>query len=546
MDISHRTAHDLIQQLTSLRVSLAAYIMAMANENDNGTNNYSNTNNNTSMTPTTTKTTMANTNTWPFIMIENFEQQMELHLKQLDALSISISPYVSTTLRTEWEKFSIRHQENIGIEEKNITSSFNSNNGSSIIDDENNTIVDDNNDPIDVVVMRGDQNQTTNQTTSITNGTNGTNTTQFTNLTYIASGGIVPFIYRKYDNGTIYYDENDDNNDGYYPLWQSSPLSQFESDINYNLLDDESFSNAEQTLTNRRQSVVISPPSMLEGFFVKKFYDSQIATSTSGNVKFPCSTFHIPLYDGFDDASSEMVGILSTTFSWEVFYKNILDDTIESLIMYVEDSCGPTYKFFIDGPEIYFDGMGNHQDYSNQAPNVQVSSAALPFAFTHGCNVKIHLFPSEDMITSITESSNQTLIVPIVTVSIFLCTFGLFLLYDRLVKRSYKKSVKKVERSKSLVESMFPSNIRERVLDIDRDKTDKSTTLSRCGSISIAKPIADLHPNTTVLFADIANFTAWSSVREPAQVFTLLETLYTAFDKLAKRFQIFKVETIGT
>ena len=154
------------------------------------------------------------------------------------------------------------------------------------------------------------------------------------------------------------------------------------------------------------------------------------------------------------------------------------------------------------------------------------------------------------MIANFTESSNiETYIVTGVTLSIFLCTFGLFLLYDRLVKKSYKKSVKKVERSRSLIESMFPSkNIRDRLLDYDRDRTEKSAP-SRCGSstisVSIAKPIADLHPNTTVLFADIANFTAWSSVREPAQVFTLLETLYTTFDKLAKRFKIFKVETIG-
>ena len=48
-----------------------------------------------------------------------------------------------------------------------------------------------------------------------------------------------------------------------------------------------------------------------------------------------------------------------------------------------------------------------------------------------------------------------------------------------------------------------------------------------------------------VQFADIAGFTAWSSVREPYQVFTLLETLYAAFDAIAKKRRIFKVETIG-
>jgi class 3 adenylate cyclase len=47
------------------------------------------------------------------------------------------------------------------------------------------------------------------------------------------------------------------------------------------------------------------------------------------------------------------------------------------------------------------------------------------------------------------------------------------------------------------------------------------------------------------VFADIAGFTAWSSVREPTQVFTLLEAIYGAFDAIANRRGVFKVETIG-
>jgi len=47
------------------------------------------------------------------------------------------------------------------------------------------------------------------------------------------------------------------------------------------------------------------------------------------------------------------------------------------------------------------------------------------------------------------------------------------------------------------------------------------------------------------MFADLSGFTAWSSAREPSQVFTLLETIYSAFDKMAHRRKIFKVETVG-
>lgn len=37
---------------------------------------------------------------------------------------------------------------------------------------------------------------------------------------------------------------------------------------------------------------------------------------------------------------------------------------------------------------------------------------------------------------------------------------------------------------------------------------------------------------------------AWSSVREPSDVFHLLETVYQAFDECAKRRRVFKVETV--
>eukprot|EP00980_Cylindrotheca_fusiformis_P011171 scaffold2563_cov124-Cylindrotheca_fusiformis.AAC.2 len=59
------------------------------------------------------------------------------------------------------------------------------------------------------------------------------------------------------------------------------------------------------------------------------------------------------------------------------------------------------------------------------------------------------------------------------------------------------------------------------------------------------KPIADLFPHCTVLFSDIEGFTAWSSEREPEQVFTLLQTIFQAFDRLARKRDIFKVEAIG-
>ena len=56
-----------------------------------------------------------------------------------------------------------------------------------------------------------------------------------------------------------------------------------------------------------------------------------------------------------------------------------------------------------------------------------------------------------------------------------------------------------------------------------------------------SRPIASLFTDTTVFFADIQGFTAWSSARSPTEVFELLEAIYSAFDAIASKRGVYKV-----
>lgn len=152
-----------------------------------------------------------------------------------------------------------------------------------------------------------------------------------------------------------------------------------------------------------------------------------------------------------------------------------------------------------------------------------------------------------------------------------------FLFYDYFVRRRNEKVVSAAARSDKILSSLFPKNVRERLFAESEEaeqlkkgnkrnnnkKVPKSRLNSYLASGELSanpgddsshhgsshafkgKPIADLFPETTLFFGDIAGFTAWSSMREPSQVFTLLETLYAAFDEIAKRRRVFKVETVG-
>ena len=48
-----------------------------------------------------------------------------------------------------------------------------------------------------------------------------------------------------------------------------------------------------------------------------------------------------------------------------------------------------------------------------------------------------------------------------------------------------------------------------------------------------------------IIVRSISGFTAWSSRRDPSQVFALLEAVFQSFDRLARARSVLKVETVG-
>jgi hypothetical protein len=114
--------------------------------------------------------------------------------------------------------------------------------------------------------------------------------------------------------------------------------------------------------------------------------------------------------------------------------------------------------------------------------------------------------------------------------------------------------------SNAIVSSLFPEAVKKRLMETQAKEQLSDDTLPKGklkaflkdgsnhvnavvwengGSddftVKNAKQIAELFPDTTIMFADIAGFTAWASSREPSHVFTLLETLYGAFDRQARK-----------
>jgi len=263
---------------------------------------------------------------------------------------------------------------------------------------------------------------------------------------------------------------------------------------------------------------------------------------------------------------SKVVGIVASSFFWRSFLEDILPEDEVGLVVVFKNTCNQTFTYEINGREAEWLGPGDHHDtkydglrktktFGNIGKNDR-SYGGLPIDEEY-CSYAISTYPSKRMRDSHMTGGPMTFTLTVV--SIFIFTSIVFIGYDKLVSMRQRKVMKSAVQSSTLVSSLFPSNVRDRLLERDPcpsknmgfsmyqpNKTRLRTFLNNGEPMTDCnKPIADLFTDTTVMFADIAGFTAWSSVREPTQVFTLLETVYGAFDRIAARRGVFKVETIG-
>jgi hypothetical protein len=189
--------------------------------------------------------------------------------------------------------------------------------------------------------------------------------------------------------------------------------------------------------------------------------------------------------------------------------------------------------------------------------------------FSHDtCSYTLNVYPTTTYEDSY--SSNNPLYYLLVVLAIFVATCVAFFVFDCLVQRKQRMLMESARKQNALVSSLFPKSIQKKLLDEleegerARSKQNKSGTAGLRNYLNedavdgkslqsheeadgrkTSKPIADLFPETTIMFADLSGFTAWSSTREPSQVFTLLEGIYREFDLIAKRRRVFKVEVVG-
>jgi len=473
---------------------------------------------------------------WPNITVPHFELRGETNNHLSGAIQITLAPLVSSSRKPGWETYAMAHQswlaESLRLREEmsDTARRLVNKDKEDTVDNDGNTVV-----------------------SPITNEVWHHNNTK----------GLIG------DDGSTAL---------YAPVWQQSPApTRDTSVVNFDLLSVPVFQMAYRALWETEKPVIFAAS------------DSGSLLEDSGAVdgdymqKNQTHSFLMSLVHPFfapEHRFGDAVGLLVAVLPWDTYFVDIFPEGFSGIVVVLWDRCGVDHlTYLINGPDAIFLGKGDLHD--TEFDNTMVAADFAPFLSPNQqlCQYELRIYPSVELEDE--NQTNQPIVFTISVVLVFFLTAMVFVLYDYLVQVRENQVVVTHTRTSAIVSSLFPSNVRDRILQDAKEQAEQELMKNgKRGSLMAlrtnfhddrtetdgiqafsTKPIADLFPETTVLFAgkwsygrfsvraeypdivgcvrvlthillllatnpDIVGFTAWSSIREPSQVFQLLETIY--------------------
>ena len=330
----------------------------------------------------------------------------------------------------------------------------------------------------------------------------------------------------------------------YVPVWQIAPLHDNFRAINFDLFSETKRHLALEHVIDQGDATLTA--------FVHLVQDSSIGKDR------PSSILFYPVKADFNP--KRINGTTSVVFSWDDLLKNVLPSFVSGIQIVIRTSGGRhltsrdhwTYTLeLLKGNAVTLGRADSHdKTYNEDAFVVKTQFDPFNKYLESLVTYTIELYPSKELYDSY--RTNAPIITCIITVSMVIGTSLIFIVYDFLYKKRIDSLAHTASVSSSIVNSLFPRFVRDKMFSADEHKSVSASILSHLRKnydkeeIDVSgDAVAQSFQLGTVLFADIAGFTAWASDRPPKDVFHFLESLYQKFDEACKRNRIFKVETIG-
>lgn len=252
----------------------------------------------------------------------------------------------------------------------------------------------------------------------------------------------------------------------------------------------------------------------------------------------------------------KMVGALVLLFDWTSLLSDLISNhDIRDIDIVLSSSCSSMQpiSFRVNEDDVVQLGLGDLHDpeYDDMefttslfelqldnetqvAVDKRMANEGIADSRVTGCvsEIVMSIYPTKELEESF--RTNLEWILSGGIAAVFLFTSLVFFGYDIMVRRRQKKIMDRIIRQEKIVSMVFPKVIRDNFYrdsnhtrtshtkSMEWDEIDESVrSVSSNPILRSKKQLAELYPSATVVFADIVGFTAWSSAREPSQVFKL-------------------------
>lgn len=417
------------------------------------------------------------------------------------------------------------------------------------------------------------------------------------------------------------------------PILHTSPPPKADghSYQNINLFSDPNFADVSLAAINLHDSVFSKFEASTEGSAIMElaYIGQGKSIGDFGDLLHPHSVIAQPVYPDFDElAEKDVVGFVYSVIDWDSYLSVLLPQGVNGIVAVLRNACNQSFTYEVDGHAAVFLGESDLHDtvYDGMRHTVDFADMyndSFEASQVEGhCLIYLDIYPSTIFYETF-NASNIAMTFSVVVAALFFLMAGVFLLYDRMVNRRHNSVVGYATASTNLVASLYPANVMEQLLADEKEKkaqqqVHQTKGLYKMDSIEdqysaeegtlTSKPIAELFPAVTILFADLVgkihqqskpfvffvsscslllhnntdkfffnfgtrvhkleqvrrnklttgsitkslNFVHCTthaviffhlvvySVRSPTEVFELLETLYGAYDAIAKNRKVFK------
>ena len=236
------------------------------------------------------------------------------------------------------------------------------------------------------------------------------------------------------------------------PVWQIAPIVTNEKAVMFNLHSEPNRMRALDDMLTYRLTTLTAILQLVQDVELR-----------------PSAILFYPVFDEFnsdiDNIDKNVVGSISVVFSWDDLLKKILPNYIKGMICVLKSSIDQTYTYSISGDRVTLLGEGDQHDakYDDMGVTAEADLSETDEALgvvNYLITYTLTMYPSQEFEDQYV--TNKAIIYTVGVVLIFLCTAGLFLLYDYLVENRQQKTARLARQTSTIVDSMFPAAFRDR------------------------------------------------------------------------------------